>query len=533
MKQFLIGATISIFMLCLAAPIGLAQTAKPTAGEEETVDNATLPGIKSDAKLKQSRWDLEQLVDNALDQLPDFLNEIPNTIKRISVVRLDGDEYIYVNTVSLKNKLHNELISSGKFEVVECRQCNNMKVYVEDESLILSRAIESNDQLAKLGKELKLDAYIQGVVTVNETLGKIQIGLQFINIKTGVVLKSASLDSFYLADDEADEGKALQASNLEKSTLDLEVLFPRLLTKVPEVLSDLPGDISSVTLGELRGDDTYYVDKQRLQVLFENALVNKAGLNVIECPMCTDQQATSSSQMKKLGHRQGFDAYIKSNLKIHEEDQKIEFNFKIINAKDNSIAKAISLKTLDEDSTLESDSEHSFTIIPFVTMMLQGDVYSDGEWVTGTASGFTGLQYRFVTTSIFENLLIGFDFEMFSPTSKDYDELAASVALVNIILKYRLPFKLNNYRVANLAFGYGAVSSVMASTGDDSVTGGLSNNAPMKLEGDILITPSLGVGLAYYMLGTLNFTYNEDEFGFDPEQTFTGSAFGLYFRYTF
>lgn len=551
MKRTLIYILVSLVIVVLSTPIAVAQSGEPASGEEETVDTTAIPDLEADADLKESRWDLDRLFDDALAQIPAFLSGVPEQINKVSVVRIDGDEKIYVNTVSLKYKLQDALMKHSDLTVVECLQCNNMKVYVEDESLILSRAAESNEALRRLGNELGIDAYIQGVVTINEAFGKIQLNLQMVDIEDGTILKSTALKSFYSEkpEEELTVEASLQAKREEmyETDLDLEALFPRLLERLPLHLGDLPQNIQKIAIGNIQGDDIYFVDTSRLRNLFENTLVNQTDIKVVECIMCSAQEyyslrdaavypdsAATAKRMKMLSEQLGFDAYISSNVKIHEDEEKLELNLKVVNMEDSTIVKTVSLTTTDDDIE-EDSSEHSLTFLPYAAFTLEGDasVNDDNEAVSGTMKSMLGLQYRFVTTTIIDNLLIGFDYEYFVHNSNETDDgIRAELQLLNLILKYRLPFEFAGYRAFNAAFGYGSGSIKATTQNDYDEDAGLSST--IKLEGDMLITPSLSAGLGFYMLGSAEIEFDEEDCdGKKLKQDFAGNSLALYIRLTF
>lgn len=543
MKRIISILAVSALLLCLPISVALAQ--RPINPDENPQDPPAPTDVETEGKLKQLSWDMDRLFDDALDQINDFVRDVPAAVNRVSIVRIDGDENVFVNTISLKYKLQDALIKNGRFRIVECRQCSNMKVYVEDESLILSRAVESNAEISKLGKELNIDAYIQGAVSINESVGKVQLSLMLIDVKDGTILSSTNLNSHYTGKDStaiAAAKSAAPAKKVSKSSTDMEVddLFPKLLSKIPDQLKGLPSNIKRVAISEFRGDDKYELDERLLKSQFERMLVNESGLTIVECPTCGAQQefalrdaevfttsASTAKRIRNLSQQIGFDAYISSDIKILEDEQKIELNLKVVDTQDYKIVKAFKVRTLDDERILDKDSDHAWMIIPTNLVTLEGDANWNGAgFDSDKVDSFVGLGYQYATTTAFDNFLVGLDFG-FSLAN----DIPSYFTSAFFFVKYRIPFTYKNYRLFDASFGMGTVgvhSDVGGCSGMDYQIEGM----PIRLEFDSLLTPSLSAGLAYYGLGSHTLTFADCN-SQTPTQYFNGNGIAIQFKYNF
>ncbi|MDT8445468.1 MAG: hypothetical protein RRB13_01070 [bacterium] len=160
------------------------------AAEEQAL---ALPVLQEGAGLPASRWDTEKLFDQVLTQLPGVLKELPQNIKRVTLLQLEGDPNYDLRPLRLRHRLLHALVANGRLEMVECRQCANLKIYVEQDSLILSRTVETNEQYKALGKELNIDSTLQGFLELDEKNGVLALNLKLVRTGDGSVVKTASL----------------------------------------------------------------------------------------------------------------------------------------------------------------------------------------------------------------------------------------------------------------------------------------------------------------------------------------------------
>lgn len=544
MKAFsslLIGSLICLFM----TPYGYGQNAK-----KSNIKNSDAEIEKPKAfydlndQLMKSKWDLDHLINDALGNLDQFISDIPESIKNISIIRIEGDEHIYVNTISLKYKLQNALLESDRFKIIECRQCSNMKVFVEDESLILSHAVESNDQIKKLGEELNIQAYVQGVVTINESVGRIQLNLQLIDINDGNILKTTVLESFFNKQKKSKDKSKKKTKNqvdLETSAMNLDLLYSQILPQVSSLLKELPADIQTLTIAEYNRDKKYEVDTDRFRNLFEHQLINKSRIKIIECPTCgiqnqialknaevSSSSADTSKRMQQIAKQVGFDAYIQSNIFVNEDKKHLALSVKVINTEDNSI---ISSYTYQSKIYIE-ESLHSIAMLPSVSISSEAEVNVDGNKKTAIIESVLILQYQYMTNSIIDDLMIGFQYDQLQGNqSEESNDLSLNANIFYFATNYHLPFYIDEqpFLTVGLSYGYGMLSGEAGSSSSDTIVSGF------KLGAEATITASFSLGYHYYMLEAPDLEHEYDYNGgtISSYQSFNGHGGGISFRYIF
>jgi len=369
---------VFIVLSFISSPLVQARESKKAASSQRVKkenNSLAIPTLKEDMSLPRSRWDIGRLFDRVLEKLPKFLDGLPKNIKKVSIVRLEGDEHIYINTTSLLYKMQKVIIDHRKFKVIECRECNNMKVFVEEDSLILARTVETNEQFQKLGKKLGIDAYLQGMVMINEKSGQLQLNLQIVRVKDGVILKADVIDSHFVNEMSGKKLKAAMAvdayqKRLKPAPLDVEKYYHQILEEVNPFLKNIPSNIKTVTVSRFKGDNKHYVDIERLRYLFQNALINRSNLLFVECPQCGIQKyyvnkgmlvlsasKENEQRYQDLGQRLGFQAYIEASIFIDERRKTIELDLKLIRAKNNIIIKTGVFSAPNAEQIAERDKQ--------------------------------------------------------------------------------------------------------------------------------------------------------------------------------
>ena len=195
----LVPRLLVLFTLLLSSLPGL------TLAEEPSSETLALPVLKQGEALPKSRWDVDGLFEQLLGQLPDFLGRLPQNVKRVTLLNLEGDPSYDLNANRLSYRLLNSLVAQGRLEMVECRQCSNLKIYVDKDSLVLAKSLESNEQYQALGRQLKIDAYLQGFLEMNEREGRLTLNLKLVRTEDGSVVNTAS---FSVKAKEEDKGLA-------------------------------------------------------------------------------------------------------------------------------------------------------------------------------------------------------------------------------------------------------------------------------------------------------------------------------------
>ena len=188
MKTSLYSTLLVFTFLLLSAPFSVQ-------AEEGRAETLALPVLKQGEALPKSRWEVDRLFVQLLEQLPSFVSKLPQNVKRVTLLNLDGDQTYDLTPNRLSYQLLNALVSEGRLEMVECRQCSNLKIYVEDDTLVLAKSLDTNEQYQALGKKLNIDAYLQGFLEIDEESGKLSLNLKLVRTSDGSVVRTASLSA--------------------------------------------------------------------------------------------------------------------------------------------------------------------------------------------------------------------------------------------------------------------------------------------------------------------------------------------------
>jgi len=516
----------------------------------QTVIDRPVPPLEQTPVIQQSPQNQDKLLVDALQQLPAFFNAIPGSIQRILIITIEKGNTVRLDPLIIKQRIKEVFLKFGRFQIVECNGCFNNKMYLEDKSIAPNHLVDTDNQMIQLSESMRIDAYLQAAVHYNNSAGKLVVKFQFIKGRDNTIIKKGNLFSASLPkrDKPSSINSRVQDENLDSSDLNLDRFFPRLIQKIPPLLSGLPKRINRVVLFNPLGDGIFEFDHTGVKRLMEDTFVNKTNLRVVECQECIIWQTQMESEkkfrdilneedfrMRFLSHQVGFDAYIISNVRIHEERKQVELNLIIVSVKENTIIKTLHLVETDVNRSIVGDSEHSTAVIPFTTMNLKGDyAQNQGVFEEGEASGYVGLQYRYLTTTLFEHLLTGMDFELYAPTTKNESDNQIESSLYNLAFfsQYRLPFELANHRLINVGLGYGlaGLHSKFAHKAKLFVF------ELIKLEVEFVITSSLSFGITGQFIGEHELQWNEsvsDSRGDIPKQTFKGDSMNFSLRYAF
>ncbi|PCI28694.1 MAG: hypothetical protein COB67_05825 [SAR324 cluster bacterium] len=525
-----------IFCFCCFSLLAFAQESKKVA----------LPIVGVNTEMPRSQWNLDQLYERVLKKVTPFFQDLPSDVKRITITQLEGDETYFINTINYRYKLQSKILSAQGAELVECSQCNNMKIYVEQDSLILSRGIESNEQYKELGDALNIDAYVQGFFVVHEDSGSLELNLKLVSMRTGTILKALSLNSDperkIVSPNTIASITTESVASLRFPTFDTDVPFRRILTQLGRFTADIQGIQRAIIL-KLHSDPAYYLDRPRYKSMLEASLLNLGAFNMIDCSHCAQtrlsvrggklivqDQSLSLVEYEQLRKRLGFDGYIEGYFHVNETKQDLELSLKLIRAEDGIVLRNM---TFSGQSNLDSTGGNvrmagngkklnsAIAVYPAMSFKFSGPVTKDSTTKIETIDQFLGVEYRFLGNTFWEELEFGLDAGAFyGITSNQTSDLSISILSITPLIRYRAPWKLEEkyHLYAHLGMGWAIVGS-----------SGIQNAYKYGVE--FYITNSIAIGLESISIPSTDVELStKDSQGNTLEGEFQGSGSSLTIR---
>ena len=170
-------------------------------GDEATVDSI----LSSEERPSSLYAGFSQLLDDEHTfELDDLSDMVGPRIKRVALYyngdRLHRKIPKQVHKM-IENKLMGKIISHERFVVVECVDCRNTKVIFKEDSLKVTKAIESNQDLRKMSRQVRVDAFVFWNASLH--LNKFTINLRMVDGKDNTILwhKEYSKKSTYENED--------------------------------------------------------------------------------------------------------------------------------------------------------------------------------------------------------------------------------------------------------------------------------------------------------------------------------------------
>lgn len=130
-----------------------------------------------------------QLLDDDKTLVLEELIDLEDSVKRIALYH-NGDrlhrripKQVHL---MIENKLMHRVLDSERFEVIQCIECRMTQVQLQGERLEISHAAESNQQLRKLGKKVRADAFLFWNSSVHDE--KFTINLRMVDARNNELL---------------------------------------------------------------------------------------------------------------------------------------------------------------------------------------------------------------------------------------------------------------------------------------------------------------------------------------------------------
>ncbi len=319
-----ISMLLGFFLICEGwMPLSLfAEKIPPPAPKENKNVEET--------QLALSKLNIRAMTTDALKRLPDFFQGVPKDVKRISIMRLEMDDQVYLDTLRIQHEMLTAFMAAKRFTVVECRECQKFKLHIEEDTLILSRNIETTEKLKNLGKELKIDAFLFGNVKLDQVSNELRLGLKLVKSSDGTIVQSKTLVGYnssgkihWTIDAGRDNDFVISGPVYQKETspsskptrLPLSIfrgslLIPEIyehpmtseqterlyqflekaLQQLPMFLEQIPPQIKIITVGAIEKTQNYNLSTRKSYQMLLEALKKSSRFEIIECARCKMKQ---------------------------------------------------------------------------------------------------------------------------------------------------------------------------------------------------------------------------------------------------
>jgi hypothetical protein len=122
----------------------------------------------------------KQLLEHDTTLTKDALKKIDNDIRRVTLLHTEDRLFKRIPKQTqqmIEGKIISRLMESGRFVVIDCTQCSQIKVRVTDDKIKVNQAIETNEDLKNIAEELSVDAVFKWSANVIGTEFNIDIRL--------------------------------------------------------------------------------------------------------------------------------------------------------------------------------------------------------------------------------------------------------------------------------------------------------------------------------------------------------------------
>jgi len=131
----------------------------------------------------------ERLLDDDQTLVVEELIDLKEDVRRIALYH-NGDRLhrLVPKQVHLmiENKLMGRMMDSGRFEIIQCIECRTTNVVMAEDQLKISQAAENNQELRRLGKQVRADAFLFWNASVHNN--KFTINLRMVDSKNNELL---------------------------------------------------------------------------------------------------------------------------------------------------------------------------------------------------------------------------------------------------------------------------------------------------------------------------------------------------------
>jgi len=130
-----------------------------------------------------------QLLDDDKTLVLEELIDLDENVKRIAMYH-NGDRLHRAIPkqvhLMIENKLMHRILDSQRFELIQCIECRITQVQLRGEQLEIGHAAESNQQLRRLGKKVRADAFLFWNASVHDE--KFTINLRMVDARDNSLL---------------------------------------------------------------------------------------------------------------------------------------------------------------------------------------------------------------------------------------------------------------------------------------------------------------------------------------------------------
>ncbi|MDH5543173.1 MAG: hypothetical protein OEY64_09440 [Nitrospinota bacterium] len=105
----------------------------------------------------------------------------------------------------IENGLTRKLLETGRFQIFECMECKSTQLILKENTFTILRAVESNQRLAEIAKNIKVDGFFLWNVYVEND--KLFLNFKVVDAKTGEVVWARKFQDIF---EEIEEEKELR-----------------------------------------------------------------------------------------------------------------------------------------------------------------------------------------------------------------------------------------------------------------------------------------------------------------------------------
>ena len=131
----------------------------------------------------------ERLLDDDKTLVVEELIDLQEDVRRVALYH-NGDRLhrLIPKQVHLmiENKLMGRMMNSGRFDIIQCIECRTTNVVMAEDQLKITQAAQNNQELRRLGKQVRADAFLFWNASVHDN--KFTVNLRMVDSKNNELL---------------------------------------------------------------------------------------------------------------------------------------------------------------------------------------------------------------------------------------------------------------------------------------------------------------------------------------------------------
>ncbi len=145
------------------------------------------------AKINDSK--ILSMLDEALKKLPDKLEEIPDTVGRISIyaIRIDKKNISKAMFRQIQGKIESKLLEIKKPVLVYTPEVKPIKIVAKEGNVSFSSVLQTTPEIKKVSGDLNIDGFLEGAIYI--TSKELYLNLRIFDVKSMKIVWSQTLDN--------------------------------------------------------------------------------------------------------------------------------------------------------------------------------------------------------------------------------------------------------------------------------------------------------------------------------------------------